>query len=73
MENTNHQSFEDVKVFVGDNFYPASNANYKNLNWVNKGNKELYLRKTRAKEGSVSPSVNFCVTDLFISDICQSM
>ena len=43
VENTNPQSFEDVKVFAGDNFWPASDANYKNLIWVNKGKKSLLI------------------------------
>ena len=43
MENTNPQSFEDVKVFAGDNFYPAADASYMNLKWENKGNKELLI------------------------------
>lgn len=38
-ENSEPQSFEDVKVFAGDNFLPASiplsiNAAYKNLRWI---------------------------------------
>ena len=33
MENTNPQSFTDVKVFAGDNFYPASDATFNNLIW----------------------------------------
>ena len=37
VENTNPQSFTDVKVFTGDNFYPASDATYKNLIWENIG------------------------------------
>jgi len=36
VENTNPQSFEDVKVFAGNNFYPASDATYKNLIWESK-------------------------------------
>merc|ERR1711953_1588592 len=35
-ENTNPQSFEDVKVFGGNNFNPASDASYKNLIWESK-------------------------------------
>ena len=38
VENTNPQSFEDVKVFAGDNFYPASDATYKNLVWESNAN-----------------------------------
>ena len=37
MENTNTHSFEDVKVFAGDNAHPASDATYKNLIWENNG------------------------------------
>ena len=37
MENTNPQSYEDVKVFAGDQFYPASDASYKNLKWTDNG------------------------------------
>ena len=33
VENTNPQSFEDVKVFAGDKSYSASDASYKNLIW----------------------------------------
>lgn len=36
VENTNPQSFEAVKVFAGDDFYPASDATYKNLIWESK-------------------------------------
>merc|ERR1711953_1621113 len=36
VENTNPQSFEDVKVFGGNNFNPASDASYKNLIWESK-------------------------------------
>ena len=28
-------TFNDVKVFAGDNFAPASDASYKNLVWEN--------------------------------------
>ena len=28
-------TFNDVKVFAGDKFYPASDASYKNLVWEN--------------------------------------
>jgi len=38
VENTKPRSFEDVKVFVGDYFYPASDATYKNLIWETNGN-----------------------------------
>ena len=40
MENTNPQSFKDVKLFVGDNFYTATDASYKNLMWENMGGGE---------------------------------
>jgi len=33
VENTNPQSFKDVKVFAGDKFYSACDASYKNLIW----------------------------------------
>ena len=33
VENTNPQSFKDVKVFMGDNFYTATDATYNNLMW----------------------------------------
>ena len=36
-ENTNPQSFEDVKVFMGDNFHTATDATYNNLMWENIG------------------------------------
>ena len=32
--NTLARSFQDVKVFAGDKFGPAADANYKNLNWA---------------------------------------
>jgi len=35
VENTNPRTFEDVKVFAGDNFYPAPDASYKNVHWEN--------------------------------------
>ena len=28
-------TFNDVKVLAGDNFYPASDASYKNMFWEN--------------------------------------
>ena len=40
VENTNPQSFKDVKLFVGDNFYTATDASYKNLMWENIGGGE---------------------------------
>ena len=44
MENTTpYPPFKDVKVFAGDNFYAAADANYKNLIWENKGKKELLI------------------------------
>ena len=36
-ENTNPQSFKDVKVFMGDNFHTATDASYNNLMWENIG------------------------------------
>ena len=33
VENNNPQSFKNVKVFVGDNFYTATDATYNNLMW----------------------------------------
>ena len=41
VENTNPQSFKDVKLFVGDNFYTATDASYKNLIWENIGGGEI--------------------------------
>ena len=41
MENTNPQSFKDVKVFVGDNFHQASDATYKNLIWEQNSNNSI--------------------------------
>ena len=38
MVNSNPILFEDVNVFAGDNFYPAAEADYKNLIWETKGN-----------------------------------
>ena len=29
------KTFNDVKVFAGDDFYPPSDASYKNLVWEN--------------------------------------
>ena len=37
VENTNPQSYGDVKVFAGDNFHSACDASYKNLIWKNSG------------------------------------
>ena len=37
MENTNPQSYEDVKVFAGDSYTLASDASYKNLKWTDGG------------------------------------
>ena len=37
VENTNPQSFQNVKVFAGDKFKPACDASYKNLIWKNDG------------------------------------
>ena len=34
-EKTENLTFDDVKVFAGDNFYPAADASYKNLIWEN--------------------------------------
>ena len=28
-------TFDDVKVFAGDDFHPAADASYKNLKWEN--------------------------------------
>ena len=33
MENKNPRTFEDVRVFAGDNFYPATDAIYRHLVW----------------------------------------
>ena len=38
VENTNPQSFKDVKIFAGDKFKSACDASYTNLNWKNDGN-----------------------------------
>ena len=35
--NTDPQSFENVKLFTGDSFYPPADANYKGLTWENLG------------------------------------
>ena len=32
---TNLWNYNDVKVFAGDNVFPAANASYKNLVWEN--------------------------------------
>ena len=37
MENKEPRTFQDVRVFAGDNFYPAADANYRNLVWENIG------------------------------------
>ena len=50
MENTNPQSYEDVKVFAGDKFYPACDASYKNLNWRKTGK---YKYKLQTCQGTV--------------------
>ena len=33
IENTDARTFEDVKVFAGDDFFPSANATYRNLRW----------------------------------------
>jgi len=33
IKNSNPRTFSNVKVFAGDNFYPAADASYKNLVW----------------------------------------
>ena len=33
IKNSNPRTFSNVKVFAGDNFYPAAAASYKNLVW----------------------------------------
>ena len=42
VENTNPQTFKDVKVFAGEKFTPACDASYKNLNWKNSGKYKLH-------------------------------
>ena len=37
VENSNPQSFKDVRVFAGDKFHRARDASYKNLIWKNDG------------------------------------
>ena len=37
MENTDPKTFQDVRIFAGDNFYVASDASYRNLIWENTG------------------------------------
>ena len=37
--------FQDVKVFAGDNFYPAADADYKiALSFINLGNNDLAFK-----------------------------
>ena len=35
VENKDPRNFNDVKVFAGDNFFIAADANYRNLIWEN--------------------------------------
>ena len=35
VENKDPKTFEDVKVFAGNNFMPAADASYRNLVWEN--------------------------------------
>ena len=37
MENKDPKTFQDVKVFAGNNFMPAADVTYKNLAWENIG------------------------------------
>ena len=37
MENKEPRTFQDVRVFAGDNFYPAADASYRHLVWENIG------------------------------------
>ena len=45
MENTNPQSFDDVKVFVGDNDHEASDVTYKDFSWNNKGKQTKFSQR----------------------------
>ena len=45
VENTNPQSFKDVKVFVGDKFHSACDASYKNFIWKNDGKQKLHVTR----------------------------
>ena len=38
VENKDPRTFQDVKVFAGDNFFPAADASYRNMVWENLGN-----------------------------------
>ena len=48
VENKNPQSYEDVKVFAGDDYYSAPAASYKNLIWESKGIQTTFNFRTFA-------------------------
>ena len=58
MENTNPQSFKDVKIFAGDKFKSACDASYTNLNWKNDGNYKLHI--------NLDMSLNNCSCDRMV-------
>ena len=35
MENKDPRTFQDVRVFAGDNFYPEADGQFRNLIWEN--------------------------------------
>ena len=43
MENTNPLSYENVKVFAGDDYHPAADARYKNLKLEDRGKQQITL------------------------------
>ena len=40
MENKDPRTFQNVKVFAGNNFFPAADVTYRNLVWENIGLEE---------------------------------
>ena len=43
-ENTDYRAVEDVKIFAGDDFHEAADAQYKNLVWSSlRGEASAYI------------------------------
>ena len=47
--NTDPRSFENVKLFAGDTFYPPADANYKELTWEHLGYTSNHLDVRKLK------------------------
>ena len=46
MENKDPMTFQDVKVFAGNNFMPAADVTYRNLVWENIGRSGVVKKNT---------------------------